>query len=138
MCASISPTHGPKNTSYPPMSTVLLLVLFPMCRPSQPCRPSSINYSRHQRYDPLAHARYSSMPTIQYLSTNPIFPPFNFPCLFKTYRAFSVFFTFVFSTYALRLPGANNYENIGCRRKARKTTNEPTTFLFSTQPTGLN
>ena len=46
------------------------------------CVPSSTNYTRHQLYDPLAHPLCSSMPTIQHLSTNPRFPPFNLPLCF--------------------------------------------------------
>ena len=39
--------------------------------------PSSTNYTRHSFYDPLALPLRSCMPTIQYLSTTPRFPPFN-------------------------------------------------------------
>ena len=33
--------------------------------------------THHELYEPLAHPLCSRMPTIQYLSTNPRFPPFN-------------------------------------------------------------
>ena len=42
--------------------------------PVQPTAPT-----RRQLCGPLAHPLFSHMPTIQYLSTNPRFPPFNLP-----------------------------------------------------------
>ena len=45
-------------------------ILSSLCLPSHPT-------ATHQLYKPLAHPLCSRMPTIQYLSTNPRFPPFK-------------------------------------------------------------
>ena len=76
-CAIDQPKELPKTQQYLRLETSSCS-LFPH---SQYLVVHSIKYPRHQLFDPSAHLLCSSMPTIQYLSTNPTFSPFNLPLL---------------------------------------------------------